>query len=116
MKHPSATDPNRIIGDMIPSPLCSSNIISKATIALRATFSKSKMRHNTQVTIIPNITLYISSISNKKTIKPDNEPRKLDLKRSMVNFFAWFSSGEMTNIIESNAQNKSIPVKYRINK
>ena len=38
---------------------------------------------------------------------PTIEPIKFDLTRSTVNLLESFPSGEMTNIIESNTQNKS---------
>lgn len=81
--------------------------MSIATTALLATFIKLKYLQINMASNIPIVMLTQSLKGKKNTAKPDIEPTKFALTRSIVSFLVSTSSGDITNIIESNAQKSS---------
>src|SRR5690606_39625232 len=79
-------------------------MINRATIATLAIFRILNPQQRNIVSTIPVIIEYTDLGNNHTQAIATTEPTKLDLKRSMESRLESFSSGEITKIMDNNAQ------------
>ena|SRR5690606_38152284 len=91
-------------------------MINKATIATLAMFRILNPQHRKMVSTIPVIIEYTDFGNSQTQPMATTDPTKFDLNRSIESLFESFSSGEITKIMDNNAQKTSNCLNLRYNK